>query len=219
MEQKPKDYFRYGKPKGAEGREALESMNKNHRRLSEWAVSLLPPIEPEKILDIGCGGGMQLSMLGGQFPKARLFGVDISEDAVKYAYDVNREKADAGMFTVKTAFAEDLPFSDNTFDLVSAFETYFFWTDLKKGISEAYRVLVPGGIFTVISEQYPHPDFDGRNAEIAERTGLTLVDNDELLTILRDAGFEADYVTAEERNWVCFVAKKQTSPISPDDAE
>ncbi len=65
MEQKSKDYFRYGEPKGAEGREALESMNKNHRRLSEWGLSTLPLIEPGTILDIGCGGGMQLSMLGG----------------------------------------------------------------------------------------------------------------------------------------------------------
>ncbi len=136
--------------------------------------------------------------------------MDISEDAVKYASDANRKMVDEGRLTVKTASAENLPFPDNTFDLVSAFETYFFWKDLKKGISEAHRVLVPGGCFTVISEQYPHPDFDERNAEIAERTGLTLVGNTELMNIMRRAGFEVSYSTVEENNWVCFVAKKRT---------
>ncbi len=208
MERKPKDYHRFGDPRGAEGRETLESMNENHRELSQWAMSLLPPMNPEKILDVGCGGGMQLFMLGSEFPDALLYGADISEDAVNFALGVNREKVEKGMCTVAVAPAEKLPFSDGMFDLVSAFETYFFWTGLKEGISEAYRVLAPGGIFTIISEQYPHPDFDERNAEVTERTGLTLVENKEMASLLEDAGFVTEYVTVPEKNWVCFIAEK-----------
>lgn len=208
MAQKPEDYHRFGDPKGDEGRETLESMNENHRELSEWAMSLLPSMDPGKILDVGCGGGMQLFMLGSEFPEAHLYGVDISEDAVDFALNVNREKAEAGKCTIEVAPAEELPFSDEMFDLVSAFETYFFWTDLKEGIAEAYRVLAPGGIFTVISEQYPHPDFDERNAEVIRRTGLTLVENEDMAFLLEDEGFTVEYVTVPENNWVCFIAEK-----------
>jgi SAM-dependent methyltransferase len=208
MKEKPKDYHRFGDPKGVEGREALESMNVNHRELSKWAISLLPEINPKKILDVGCGGGMQLFMLGSEFPEAYLHGVDISEDALNLAFEVNLDKIEAGRCVIEIAPAEELHFSDETFDLVSAFETYFFWTDLKKGISEAYRVLVPGGILTVVSEQYPHPDFDERNVEIAERTGFKLVENEEMASLLEDVGFSVEYVTVPENNWVCFIAEK-----------
>lgn len=208
MEEKPKDYHRYGEPKGAEGRETLEAMNVSHRELSEWAMTLLPSLDPKKVLDVGCGGGMQLSMLGAEFPKAHLYGVDISEDAVNFALEVNKEKAEAGLCTIRMAPAEDLPFPDEMFDLVSAFETYFFWSDLEAGISEAYRVLTPGGIFTIISELYPHPDFDERNAEAAESTGLTIIENEEMISLLEGKGFNVNHITIPEKNWVCFIAEK-----------
>ena len=208
MEQKPPDYFRFGDPKGVEGREALESMNSHHKELSEWAMSLLPSINPNNILDVGCGGGMQLTMLGSKFPEAYLTGVDFSEDSVIFASETNKTKIEAGMCNIDQAPAEKLPYSDVTFDLVSAFETYFFWSDLNMAFSEIYRVLKPKGILMVISEQYPDPRFKKRNDDACERTGMKLVQNDELLSILEHAGFKAEYITLPEKNWVCFIAKK-----------
>lgn len=208
MEQKPPDYFRFGDPKGSEGREALESMNSHHKELSEWAMSLLPSIDPDSILDVGCGGGMQLNMLGSKFPKAYLTGVDFSEDAVTFASETNKIKIEAGMCRIDQAPAEELPYSNVTFDLVSAFETYFFWSDLDLAFSEVYRVLKPKGILMVISEQYPDPKFKKRNDEACMRTGMKLIHNYELLSILKNAGFSTEYTTLPEKNWVCFIAKK-----------
>lgn len=209
MEQKPPDYFRFGDPKGVEGREALESMNSHHKELSEWAMTLLPPMEPDNILDVGCGGGMQLTMLGSKFPDAHLTGVDFSEDAVAFALETNKAKVEVGTCNVEQAPAEELPYPDVTFDLVSAFETYFFWSDLNMAFSEIHRVLKPAGTLMVVSEQYPDPKFERRNNEACKRTGMKLVYNDELLSILEYAGFKAEYITLPEKNWVCFIAKKQ----------
>ncbi len=208
MEQKPPDYFRFGDPKGDEGRKALESMNSHHKDLSEWAMSLLPPMDPSDILDVGCGGGMQLMMLGSKFPKSHLTGVDISRDAVKFASKTNKAKIDMGMCVIEKASAEKLPYPDATFDFVSAFETYFFWSDLNIAFSEVYRVLRSKGILMVISEQYPDSIFNERNDEACKRTGMRLVHNDELLSILEHAGFTVEYTTLPENNWVCFIAKK-----------
>lgn len=47
-----------------------------------------------------------------------------------------------------------LPFDDGAFDLITAVQTHYFWPDLEKGVSEAYRVLKDGGTFIIISELY-----------------------------------------------------------------
>ena len=42
-----------------------------------------------------------------------------------------------------------LPFEDNTFDIVTAFETIYFWPDIEKCFGEVKRVLKPGGTFLI----------------------------------------------------------------------
>ena len=44
---------------------------------------------------------------------------------------------------------KSLPFEDNTFDIVTAFETVYFWPDIEKCFAEVKRVLKPGGIFLI----------------------------------------------------------------------
>ena len=43
----------------------------------------------------------------------------------------------------------NLPFEDDTFDIVTAFETVYFWPDIEKCFGEVKRVLKPGGIFLI----------------------------------------------------------------------
>ena len=42
-----------------------------------------------------------------------------------------------------------MPFEDNTFDIVTAFETVYFWPDIEKSFGEVKRVLKPGGMFLI----------------------------------------------------------------------
>ena len=44
---------------------------------------------------------------------------------------------------------QSLPFEDNTFDIVTAFETVYFWPDIEKCFGEVKRVLKPGGTFLI----------------------------------------------------------------------
>ena len=74
------DYGLFKRPEGKEGRALLKDMNEHHRKLSEWALSVLPPMRCSKILDIGCGGGMLISLLARKYEKASIYGVDISDE-------------------------------------------------------------------------------------------------------------------------------------------
>lgn len=88
-----------------------------------------------RILDVGCGTGANLLMLS-KFGDAE--GVDVSEDALAFC----RER---GLENVKLGAAEQLPYDDGTFDLVTALDVVEHLDDDLAGLREMRRVLRPGG--------------------------------------------------------------------------
>jgi len=201
------DYTQFGCPRGEGGRLILEDMNIHHRPLSEWAIEKLSS-NYTSILDVGCGGGMQLSILSMKYPTASLIGVDISEEAVAKALETNRKDIDSGRCKILKASVFELPFGDCTFDLVTAFETYFFWSDLSMAIKEIHRVLKLGKCFQIVSEQYPHPNFNDKISKLAKLCNFKLVTNEEMVQLLDNNGFFVKVDVIEDKNWVCFTAIK-----------
>lgn len=90
---------------------------------------------PARILDVGCGTGANLLMLS-NYGEAE--GVDVSEDALEFC----RAR---GLDKVKLGAAEELPYEDGTFDLVTAFDVVEHMDDDLAGLKEMRRVLRPGG--------------------------------------------------------------------------
>jgi len=198
----------FKKPVGDEGKRLLEEMNKHHRELSEWALSKLPTERCERILDIGCGGGMLISLLNDRFGNAEIYGIDISEESVEMAKIVNSEIVGNGRCHITLDSVSDIPFKDGSFDLVTAFETYFFWPDLDNDLEEAAFKVRKGGYIVIVSETYPHPDFKERNDEAVRLYGLNLVDNDAMKEMMEGCGMDVTVNVIEEKNWVAFVGKK-----------
>ncbi len=93
---------------------------------------------PESILEIGCGNGIDSVALGKT--GAKVVGIDISPDAIKIAKENNN------LFNVKfmVGDAEALNFKDDQFDLVYSMAVLHS-TNLSKSISEVSRVLKSGG--------------------------------------------------------------------------
>lgn len=183
-------------------------MNDHHRELSEWGLSKLSVDEPKRILDIGCGGGMFISLLAKRFNSASIFGIDHSQEAVSFAKEFNKDLVGHGRCTISRASVSDLPFEDGEFDLVTAVETYYFWPDLRNDLAEACRVVRKDGTLMILAESYPHPDFDEQNAKYKELYGVNLIPNDEMASILEKNGFDVMSHTIEKNNWVVFIAKK-----------
>jgi len=88
-----------------------------------------------RILDVGCGTGANLLMLS-EYGDAE--GVDVSEDALAFC----RER---GLDKVRLGAAEELPYEDGTFDLVTALDVVEHLDDDLAGLREMRRVLRPGG--------------------------------------------------------------------------
>ena len=186
----------------------LDDMNIHHRGLSEWALSKIPDIACRKILDIGCGGGMLISLLSGRFPDAEIFGVDISDEAVRATKELNKDLVNRGKCHISLDSVSELPFSDGVFDLVTAFETYFFWPDLDDDLRKAAGKVAENGCLVIVSETYPHPDFKEKNDETIRLYGLDLRDNDVMASMIAACGMDVTVHEVVEKNWVAFVGKK-----------
>lgn len=65
------------KPKGFWGRVILREMNKRHTLLSEWGMSNIAWNKEWNVLDIGCGGGANLTQLMRRCPQGKAYGIDI----------------------------------------------------------------------------------------------------------------------------------------------
>lgn len=97
-----------------------------------------------KILDCGCGFGGTIASLNNRFSPVQLFGLNIDARQLERAREqVKPQNKNTIEFVQGDAC--QLPFADNSFDLVLAVECIFHFPSRDRFFQEAYRVLKPGG--------------------------------------------------------------------------
>ena len=135
------------------------------------------------MLDIGCGGGATLKRLLKRSPGGKVFGIDISGESVSKAKNVNKRLLGSQVF-VEQGSADNLPWGDQTFDVVTAVETVYFWPDLPKCFQEVKRVLKHGGQFAIMLEV-----IEGDSVWTNVVEGMTVYSPEQLKDMLEQAGF------------------------------
>ena len=117
-------------------------------------VSIARAQNPETILDIATGTGDQAIALSALKPQ-KVTGLDISAGML----DVGRMKiAKLGLsdlIDMKLGDSEDIPFDDDSFDVITVSFGVRNFENLKKGLSEMYRVLKPGGKAIILEFSQP----------------------------------------------------------------
>ena len=102
----------------------------------EAALRQVELLAGQRVLDIGCGVGTFLRLVAGR--GASPYGLDASEALL----DVARGRLpDADL---RVGDMESLPYQDDTFDLVTGFNSFFFANDMVAALREAARVAKPG---------------------------------------------------------------------------
>lgn len=139
-----------------------------------------------RVLDVGCGGGLLLRHF--QSLGLEATGADISAAAVE---SLRRHGLDAHV-----ASADNLPFPDASFDLVTACDVVEHLYDQERHVSEVRRVLKPGGVYFV---QTPNKPFNLLYLALIRSHGWrayhpSLLTPSQLQRLLRRHGLSAEFV-------------------------
>lgn len=111
--------------------------------LFTWMASQKPK---GKLLEIGCSMGTDLLQLARS--GFDVTGIDLTEEGIRLAklrFTLYNHQA-----SLMVSDAEDLPFDDNTFDIVYSFGVLHHTPDTQGAINEVYRVLKPGGLAVIM---------------------------------------------------------------------
>jgi ubiquinone/menaquinone biosynthesis C-methylase UbiE len=196
------------KPEGFFGKMMVNGMNGGgHADLAHWALSSVQIKEDSNVLDIGCGGGANIARLLQHAPQGRVQGVDYSSVSVAKTQKVNAKAIAEGRCQVQEANVAQLPFEENTFDLITAFETIYFWPDIEHCFNEVKRVLKPGGQFVIVNED---DGLSGNNEKWEKLIeGMHTYKPEEIRLHLANAGFKGTNIQKNEtKHWLMATAKK-----------
>jgi ubiquinone/menaquinone biosynthesis C-methylase UbiE len=94
-----------------------------------------------RLLDIGCGTGFVISLLADTFDEVH--GIDPTRAML------DKVDTSPGNIMLHAGVAEELPFPDASFDLVTAYSVLHHLADHRPALAEVARVLRPGGVFYV----------------------------------------------------------------------
>jgi len=147
----------YAREDNLETRRSVWQPAADGRDPQEIAMAVVRASAPRQVLEIGCGTGAFAERLAAQSPGVAVVATDQSARFVELAADRGLE--------ARVADATDLPFDDDSFDLVAAMWMLYHVPDLDRALAEVRRVLRPGGRFLAVTNG------DGHVADLRREAG------------------------------------------------
>jgi ubiquinone/menaquinone biosynthesis C-methylase UbiE len=215
----------FRRPEGWAGRLVGHAMALQHRSLTVWTIDQMNVQPTDRILDMGCGGGMAIKLLSSIAKDGLVCGLDYSREMVRQATHRNLHAIEEGRAEIVLGDVSSLPYGDGVFDHVCGIETFYFWPDPLRGLREAHRVLKPGGHLAITVEMSKEASgrpsrlqrcFGRKFTERSARQGLLIYSGAELTELMQQAGFlHARYVTEPDRSlgWLCALARKGSTLV------
>ena len=164
-----------------------------------WAVDTLEVGPADRLLEVGCGHGVAVSLACERLATGTITAIDRSPKMIEMATRSNREHVDAGLAEFQAVALEDADFGDRRFDKVFAFNVAPFWRRPEAALGAIREHLHrDGAVYVFWDARHSAP---GR----AEDLGNELADG------LRRGGFSVDRVLVEDLDpvpAVCAIGRR-----------
>ena len=147
--------------------------------------------EGETVLDLGSGGGIDVLLSAKRVgPTGKAYGLDMTDEMLSLANE-NKRRAGAENVEFLKGEIEEIPLPDASVDVIISNCVINLSGDKRKVLSEAFRVLKPGGRFAVsdvvVRGDVPAPV--KRNMELWIGCVAGALEEQEFLGLLRQVGF------------------------------
>src|SRR5438105_95657 len=148
--------------------------------------------EGETVLDLGSGGGIDVLLSAKRVgPTGKAYGLDMTDEMLALANE-NKRRAGAGNGEFLKDESEQLPLPDASVDVIISNCVINLSADKRKVLTEAFRVLKPGGRFAVsdVVVRGDVPAAVKRNMELWIGCVAGALEEREFISMLSDVGFE-----------------------------
>ena len=151
-----------------------------------WAVDTLQVRPADRLLEIGCGHGVAVSLICERLTTGTVTAIDRSPKMIEMATRRNREHVDAGRAVLESVALEHADLGDQRFDKVFAFNVAPFWLRPAVALGAVRKHLRrEGRVYVFWDARHSAPD---RARDLAN----------ELVGRLREGGFSVDRVLVED---------------------
>jgi len=147
--------------------------------------------EGETVLDLGSGGGLDVLLSAKRVgPTGKAYGLDMTDEMLALANE-NKRRAGAENVEFLKGEIEQIPLPDSTVDVIISNCVINLSGDKRKVLSEAFRVLKPGGRFAVsdVVVRGDVPPAVKANMELWIGCVAGALEVQEFLGLLREVGF------------------------------
>jgi SAM-dependent methyltransferase len=117
-----------------------------------WAAEVAGPRSSDRVLEVGCGHGVLLSLLAAQLDGGSVLGLDRSATMTAVATARNAAAVAAGTVEVRTAELTAAGLDPDSFDLVVAVHVGAFWRPPAAEYAVVRRVLAAEGRFVLVDQ-------------------------------------------------------------------
>ncbi len=184
-------------------------MNRSHDTLTDWGLQHVPISTHSRILDVGCGGGRTIEKLAVMASDGKIHGIDYAPGSVAVSSQHNSGLIADGRVVIQQASVSRIPFPDNSFDLVTAIETQYYWPDLPNDMREILRVLKPAGRLVVIAEMYKDGKNDWLMRFVMRPLGSSRLSVSDQRDLFSSAGYSnVEIFEEKKKSWICATAAK-----------
>src|SRR4051794_9522508 len=152
-----------------------------------WAVDTLEVRPPHRLLEVGCGHGVAVSLVCERLTTGTITALDRSPKMIEIATRRNRGHVDTGRAVLESVALEDADLGDRRFEKVFAFNVAPFWQKPEAALDAVRDHLARGGALYVFWEDARHCA-----PERAADLGSELADR------LREGGFSVDRVLVKD---------------------
>ncbi len=122
---------------------------KRSQKFADYLSKLIP--DHSSVLDFGCGNMYTAIELLKTVPNLKITGLDVVKDQ-----NLDDKMLADKRLSFKLLTTKEVPFPDNTFDVVVALATMHHTVDPEYYLSELKRIIKPTGAIILIEEMYIH---------------------------------------------------------------